>query len=142
MCCTMFGFMHFADTLIVRVTYRGIHFVSPWIYWELNVVQMNQRDFIQVLFLIICLLLFQNNIEPCPECGNMKLKHVLCGFCYEKVRMETVKIRKQISIMEGGPLNTPAVESVVLYENETPSEADKNKRIIERSRKRPYWFHM
>lgn len=51
-------------------------------------------------------------------------------------------IRKQISIMEGGPLNTPAVESVVLYENETPSDADKNKRIVERNRKRPYWFNM
>ncbi|XP_065154782.1 large ribosomal subunit protein bL32m [Paramisgurnus dabryanus] len=84
----------------------------------------------------------KNNIEPCHECGNMKLKHVLCGFCYEKVRKETGMIRKQISIMEGGPLNTPAVDSVVLYENETPSEADKSKRIIERSRKRPYWFHL
>ncbi|CAM4704072.1 unnamed protein product [Leuciscus chuanchicus] len=69
------------------------------------------------------------NIEPCSECGNMKLKHTLCGFCYEKVRKETAIIRKQISIMEGGPLNTPAVESVVLYENETPSDADKDKRI-------------
>ncbi|XP_052003435.1 39S ribosomal protein L32, mitochondrial-like [Xyrauchen texanus] len=84
----------------------------------------------------------KNNIEPCSECGNMKLKHVLCGFCYEKVRRETTMIRKQISIMEGGPLKTPAVESVVLYENETPSDADKGKRIIERRRKRPYWFNM
>ncbi|XP_058603346.1 large ribosomal subunit protein bL32m-like [Onychostoma macrolepis] len=82
------------------------------------------------------------NIEPCLECGNMKLKHTLCGFCYEKVRKETAMIRKQISIMEGRPLNTPAVESVVLYENETPSEADKDKRIVERHRKRPYWFNM
>ncbi|KAA0702775.1 39S ribosomal protein L32, mitochondrial [Triplophysa tibetana] len=82
----------------------------------------------------------KNNIEPCPECGNLKLKHILCGFCYEKVRKETAMIRKQISIMEGAPLNTPAVESVVLYENETPSDEDKRK--IERSRKRPYWFKM
>ncbi len=51
-------------------------------------------------------------------------------------------IRKQISIMEGRPLNTPAVESVVLYENETPSDANKDKRIVERNRKRPYWFNM
>uniref|UniRef100_A0A672SWP9 Mitochondrial ribosomal protein L32 n=1 Tax=Sinocyclocheilus grahami TaxID=75366 RepID=A0A672SWP9_SINGR len=86
--------------------------------------------------------LFQYNIEPCPECGNMKLKHTLCGFCFEKVRKETAMIRKQISIMDGGPLNAPAVESVVLYENENPSEADKDKRIIERNRKRPYWFNM
>lgn len=42
--------------------------------------------------------------------------------------------------MEGSPLNTPPVESVVLYENETPSDDDKRK--IERSRKRPYWFKM
>ncbi|XP_016375639.1 large ribosomal subunit protein bL32m [Sinocyclocheilus rhinocerous] len=88
------------------------------------------------------LIKVKHNIEPCPECDNMKLKHTLCGFCFEKVRKETAMIRKQISIMEGGPLNAPAVESVVLYENENPSEADKDKRIIERNRKRPYWFNM
>ncbi|XP_016121865.1 39S ribosomal protein L32, mitochondrial-like, partial [Sinocyclocheilus grahami] len=88
------------------------------------------------------LIKVKHNIEPCPECGNMKLKHTLCGFCFEKVRKETAMIRKQISIMDGGPLNAPAVESVVLYENENPSEADKDKRIIERNRKRPYWFNM
>uniref|UniRef100_A0A8C1SDT9 Large ribosomal subunit protein bL32m n=1 Tax=Cyprinus carpio TaxID=7962 RepID=A0A8C1SDT9_CYPCA len=87
------------------------------------------------------LIKVKHNIEPCPECGNMKLKHTLCGFCFEKVRTETAMIRKQISSVEDGPLSAPAVESVVLYETEAPSEADKDKRIIERNRKRPFWFN-
>ncbi|KAI4873122.1 hypothetical protein NFI96_015545, partial [Prochilodus magdalenae] len=86
--------------------------------------------------------LIETNIEPCPECGNLKQKNVLCGFCYEKVRKETAIIRKQIQIMEGRPLNAPSVETVVLYENEAPGDADKNKRIVERSRKRPFWFNL
>ncbi|GAA6103539.1 39S ribosomal protein L32, mitochondrial [Tachysurus ichikawai] len=81
------------------------------------------------------------NIEPCPECGNLKQKHVLCGFCYEKVQKETSRIRKQIEIMEGRPHNVPTVETVVLYDNEAPRDVDKEKRIVERSRKRPSWFH-
>ncbi|XP_062841853.1 39S ribosomal protein L32, mitochondrial [Trichomycterus rosablanca] len=84
----------------------------------------------------------KTNIEPCPECGNLKQKHILCGFCYEKVRKETAMIRKQIEIKEGRPHNAPVVETIVLYENESPSDADKGKRIIERSRKRPSWFNL
>ncbi|XP_029927336.1 large ribosomal subunit protein bL32m [Myripristis murdjan] len=86
------------------------------------------------------LLKVKDNIEPCPECGHLKQKHVLCGFCYEKVCRETAQIRRQISEMEGGPLRAPASETVVLYEGETPSEQDKGKRIVERARKRPAWF--
>ncbi|KAL4616983.1 39S ribosomal protein L32, mitochondrial [Arapaima gigas] len=82
----------------------------------------------------------KNNIVPCPECGNLKQKHILCGFCYEKVRRETALIRGQIQAMEGGPLKNPAMETVVLYENEKPREADKGKRIVEVKRKRPSWF--
>nr|AAI22246.1 Zgc:153328 [Danio rerio] len=82
------------------------------------------------------------NFEPCLECGNMKLKHTLCGFCYEKISKETTNIRRQMSVMEGGPLKAPAVESVVLYESEKPSDADQGKRIVERNRKRPYWFSL
>ncbi|KAG9283647.1 39S ribosomal protein L32, mitochondrial [Astyanax mexicanus] len=84
----------------------------------------------------------KTNIEPCVQCGNLKLKHTLCGFCYEKIQKETSLIRRQIQNMEGRPLNTPAVETVVLYENETPGEADQGKRIVERSRKRPSWFNL
>lgn len=86
------------------------------------------------------LLKVKNNIEPCPECGHLKQKHVLCGFCYAKVCKETSLIRQQIKAVEGGPLRAPAVETVVLYEGETPSEQDKDKRIVERARKRPAWF--
>ncbi|XP_061531530.1 39S ribosomal protein L32, mitochondrial [Phycodurus eques] len=80
------------------------------------------------------------NIEPCPECGHLKQKHILCGFCYAKVCKETALIRHQIKAMEGGPLGAPTVETVVLYVDETPSELDKDKRIVERPRKRPAWF--
>ncbi|XP_015254271.1 PREDICTED: 39S ribosomal protein L32, mitochondrial [Cyprinodon variegatus] len=86
------------------------------------------------------LIKVQNNIEPCPECGHLKQKHVLCGFCYAKVSRETALIRQQMREMEGGPLRAPAVETVVLYEGETPSEQDREKRIVERPRKRPAWF--
>ncbi|KAM4633975.1 large ribosomal subunit protein bL32m [Polymixia lowei] len=86
------------------------------------------------------LIKVKTNIEPCPECGHLKQKHVLCGFCYEKVRKETAIIRGQIKAMEGGPLKAPAMETVVLYEGETQREQDKDKRIVERSRKRPAWF--
>ncbi|XP_072515221.1 large ribosomal subunit protein bL32m [Salminus brasiliensis] len=86
------------------------------------------------------LIKVKTNIEPCLQCGNLKQKHVLCGFCYDKVQRETSLIRKQIQNMEGGPLNAPALESVVLYENETLGDAEKDKRIVERNRKRPSWF--
>ncbi|XP_061574218.1 39S ribosomal protein L32, mitochondrial [Cololabis saira] len=86
------------------------------------------------------LIQVKNNIEPCTECGHLKQKHVLCGFCYAKVCKETGLIRAQIRGMEGGPLRAPAVETVVLYEGETAKEEDNAKRIVERPRKRPGWF--
>ncbi|XP_008285124.1 large ribosomal subunit protein bL32m [Stegastes partitus] len=85
-------------------------------------------------------LKLQNNIGPCPECGHLKQKHILCGFCYAKVCRETSLIRQQIKAMEGGPLRAPAVETVVVYEGEAPSQTDKDKRIVEMPRKRPAWF--
>ncbi|KAG8010264.1 39S ribosomal protein L32 [Nibea albiflora] len=86
------------------------------------------------------LLKVKTNIEPCPECGHLKQKHVMCGFCYAKVCRETGLIRQKIAEMEGGPLRAPTVETVVLYDGETPSQEDKDKRIVERPRKRPAWF--
>ncbi|XP_036891292.1 39S ribosomal protein L32, mitochondrial [Sturnira hondurensis] len=86
------------------------------------------------------LIKVKNNIDVCPECGHLKQKHVLCGYCYEKVRKETVEIRRQIWKQEGGPFKAPTVESMVLYVGETPSEQDQGKRIIEQDRKRPSWF--
>ncbi|NXQ24817.1 RM32 protein, partial [Alaudala cheleensis] len=82
----------------------------------------------------------KRNIDVCPECGNLKQKHVLCGYCYAKVKEETRLIRMEIHKKEGGPFNTPVVETVVLYEGEKPTEKDEGKRIIERARKRPSWF--
>ncbi|XP_067857237.1 39S ribosomal protein L32, mitochondrial [Heptranchias perlo] len=82
----------------------------------------------------------KNNIEVCQECGRLKLKHVLCAFCYQKVTHETGLVRAQIQAQEGGPHNTPPVKTVVLYEGEQATEADEGKRIIERNRKRPSWF--
>ncbi|XP_021559366.1 39S ribosomal protein L32, mitochondrial [Neomonachus schauinslandi] len=86
------------------------------------------------------LIKVKNNIDVCPECGHLKLKHVLCGYCYEKVCKETAEIRRQIGKQEGGPFKVPSVESVVLYTGEALSEQDRGKRIIERDRKRPSWF--
>ncbi|AWO96991.1 putative 39S ribosomal protein L32 mitochondrial [Scophthalmus maximus] len=86
------------------------------------------------------LLKVKTNIEPCPECGHLKQKHILCGFCYAKVRKETGQIRYQIQAMEGGPLRAPIEETVVLYDGETAGPQDKDKRIVERPRKRPAWF--
>ena len=86
------------------------------------------------------LLNSQDNVVPCLECGHLKQKHVLCGFCYEKVRRETSLIRIQINAQEGGPLKAPATETVVLYEGEMPGDQDQDKRIVERARKRPTWF--
>nr|XP_020654065.1 39S ribosomal protein L32, mitochondrial isoform X1 [Pogona vitticeps] len=82
----------------------------------------------------------KGNIDVCPQCGSLKQKHILCGYCYEKVKQETAAIRKEITIMEGGPHRSPTVESVVLYEGEKPRLKDEGKRIIERNRKRPSWF--
>ncbi|XP_003207378.2 39S ribosomal protein L32, mitochondrial [Meleagris gallopavo] len=86
------------------------------------------------------LIAVKRNIDVCPECGNLKLKHVLCGYCYAKVKAETQQIRKEIGKKEGGPFNAPTVETVVLYDGEKPTEKDEGKRIIERARKRPSWF--
>ncbi|XP_043575156.1 39S ribosomal protein L32, mitochondrial [Chiloscyllium plagiosum] len=82
----------------------------------------------------------KNNIEVCQVCGRLKLKHVLCAFCYQKVVHETALIRAQIQAQEGRPHNTPPVESIILYAGEKAAEADVGKRIIERNRKRPAWF--
>ncbi|NXG03045.1 RM32 protein, partial [Sakesphorus luctuosus] len=82
----------------------------------------------------------KRNIDVCPECGNLKQKHVLCGYCYAKVKAETRLIRMEIGKKEGGPFNAPTVETVVLYDGEKPTEKDEGKRIIERARKRPSWF--
>uniref|UniRef100_A0A8C5T0B2 Large ribosomal subunit protein bL32m n=1 Tax=Malurus cyaneus samueli TaxID=2593467 RepID=A0A8C5T0B2_9PASS len=82
----------------------------------------------------------KRNIDVCPECGNLKQKHVLCGYCYAKVKAETRLIRMEIHKKEEGPFNAPTVETVVLYEGEKPTEEDEGKRIIERARKRPSWF--
>ncbi|XP_042187793.1 39S ribosomal protein L32, mitochondrial [Callorhinchus milii] len=81
----------------------------------------------------------KNNIEVCQECGHLKLKHVLCSFCYQKVQRETSLIRAQIQAQEGRPHNAPAVETVVLYEGEKMTDTE-NQRVIERNRKRPLWF--
>ncbi|KAM8966660.1 large ribosomal subunit protein bL32m isoform 2-T2 [Pelodytes ibericus] len=86
------------------------------------------------------LIQVKNNIDMCPECGHLKLKHVLCGFCYEKIRHETHLIREEIKAKEGGPFKAPTVETVVLYQGEKPHPEDAEKRIIERNRKRPSWF--
>lgn len=86
------------------------------------------------------LIKVKTSIEPCPECGHLKQKHILCAFCYAKVCKETAKIRYQIKAMEGGPLGAPTVETVILYDGETPNQQDKDKRIVEMPRKRPYWF--
>ncbi|XP_004677156.1 PREDICTED: 39S ribosomal protein L32, mitochondrial [Condylura cristata] len=86
------------------------------------------------------LIRIKNNIDVCPECGHLKQKHVLCGYCYEKVCKETAEIRRQIGKQEGGPFKAPTVETMVLYTGETPTEEDQRKRIIERDRMRPSWF--
>uniref|UniRef100_A0A8C5PCT2 Large ribosomal subunit protein bL32m n=1 Tax=Leptobrachium leishanense TaxID=445787 RepID=A0A8C5PCT2_9ANUR len=86
------------------------------------------------------LIKVKENIDMCPECGHLKLKHVLCGFCYAKVSHETIQIRAAIKAKEGGPFNASTVETVVLYQGEKPRAEDTEKRIIERSRKRPSWF--
>ncbi|XP_031959674.1 39S ribosomal protein L32, mitochondrial [Corvus moneduloides] len=86
------------------------------------------------------LIEMKRNIDVCPECGSLKQKHVLCGYCYAKVKEETRLIRMEIHKKEGRPFNAPTVETVVLYEGEKPTEKDAGKRIIERARKRPSWF--
>ncbi|XP_031198187.1 39S ribosomal protein L32, mitochondrial-like [Mastomys coucha] len=59
------------------------------------------------------LIKIKNNIDICPECGHLKQKHVLCGYCYQKVHQETTKIRQQPGGGEGGPFKAPSVETVV-----------------------------
>lgn len=76
------------------------------------------------------LIKIKNNIDICPECGHLKQKHVLCGYCYEKVRQETTKIRQQIWAQEGGPFKAPSVETVVLYTGEKPSEKDQGAGLV------------
>ncbi|NXN93471.1 RM32 protein, partial [Rhinopomastus cyanomelas] len=86
------------------------------------------------------LIKVKRNIDTCPECGNLKQKHALCGYCYAKVKAETRLVRLEMKKQEGGPFNAPTVETVVLYDGEKPTEKDEGKRIIERARRRPSWF--
>ncbi|XP_035582552.1 39S ribosomal protein L32, mitochondrial-like [Zalophus californianus] len=85
------------------------------------------------------LIKVKNNIDVCPDCGHLKLKHILCGYCYEKGVQGDCRNRKT-GQQEGGPFKVPSVETVVLYTGEAPSQRDRGKRIIERDRKRPSWF--
>uniref|UniRef100_A0A4X1UJJ0 Large ribosomal subunit protein bL32m n=2 Tax=Sus scrofa TaxID=9823 RepID=A0A4X1UJJ0_PIG len=66
------------------------------------------------------LIKVKNNIDVCPECGHLKQKHILCGYCYEKVRKETAEIRRQMGKQEGGPFRAPTTETVVLYSGRHP----------------------
>uniref|UniRef100_A0A8B9G401 Large ribosomal subunit protein bL32m n=1 Tax=Amazona collaria TaxID=241587 RepID=A0A8B9G401_9PSIT len=77
------------------------------------------------------LIKVKTNIDVCPECGNLKQKHVLCGYCYAKVKAETRLIRKEMYKQEGGPFNAPTIETVVLYDGEKPTEKDAELKPIE-----------
>uniref|UniRef100_A0A8C4WWB7 Large ribosomal subunit protein bL32m n=1 Tax=Eptatretus burgeri TaxID=7764 RepID=A0A8C4WWB7_EPTBU len=81
----------------------------------------------------------RRDIELCPNCSEPKLKHRLCGNCYSYVAFETKNIRQKIAWLEGGPLRTPAMETVVHYNDDAPV-TNLGKRIVEQKRKRPHWF--
>uniref|UniRef100_A0A8C6IBZ4 Large ribosomal subunit protein bL32m n=1 Tax=Mus spicilegus TaxID=10103 RepID=A0A8C6IBZ4_MUSSI len=74
------------------------------------------------------LIKMKNNIDICPECGLLKQKHVLCGYCYEKVRQETTKTRQQTGALGGGPFKAPPIETKVLYTGEKPLGRNQGKR--------------
>ncbi|ELW66477.1 39S ribosomal protein L32, mitochondrial [Tupaia chinensis] len=79
------------------------------------------------------LLEVKNDIDGSPECGHLKRKQ-------EEVRKGTEGIRRQLGNQEGSPFKAPAMEAVVLYTGETPSEQDQGKRTMGRGRKRPAWL--
>lgn len=107
---------------------------------QIHVIITSVSNYLFIFLPFVYLFVLKSNIDVCPECGHLKQKHVLCGYCYEKVCKETAEIRRQIGKTEGGPFKAPTVETTVLYAGDTPSEQDQGKRIIEQARKRPSWF--
>nr|XP_012418739.1 PREDICTED: 39S ribosomal protein L32, mitochondrial-like [Odobenus rosmarus divergens] len=65
------------------------------------------------------LIKVKNNIDVCPKWGHLKLKHVLCGYCYEKVCKETAEFRRQIGKQEGSPFKAPSVETGAVHRRVT-----------------------
>ncbi|MBZ3871913.1 39S ribosomal protein L32, mitochondrial [Sciurus carolinensis] len=81
------------------------------------------------------LIKVENNIDIGPEHDHLKQKHVLCGYCNEKVRKEIAEIRLQL-----GKQKAPLVEAVMLHTGETRYEHNQGKRILEQDRKWSAWF--
>ncbi|XP_078580411.1 large ribosomal subunit protein bL32m-like [Branchiostoma floridae x Branchiostoma japonicum] len=81
----------------------------------------------------------KENLFPCPECGSMMQEGFLCINCYQRIKYETDIIRQKIKETETDGLASTA-ETVVRYADETITESDKSKRVIEMARKKPHWF--
>ncbi|CAH0702924.1 unnamed protein product [Spodoptera exigua] len=88
------------------------------------------------------MLIPNNSIKVCQNCGHHHEKRRLCENCYTKVKKETEEIQAQIK--EKLVINPIEHDVVVLYKGETlpdqPKEFWKGKRIIEMKKERPQWF--
>ena len=56
----------------------------------------------------------KNNYKTCPQCGNLKLPHMLCGHCFRETMKSTAEFRRQ------------KLEEKVLGKLDTVEEHDKS----------------
>ncbi|EZA48062.1 hypothetical protein DMN91_005960 [Ooceraea biroi] len=84
----------------------------------------------------------KTNILICPNCGHNYEAGLLCGHCYEKVKIETKEM--QDAIQKELRLEPVEKDVIVLYDGERDEKTDefwKNQRIVEMPKKRPAWFN-
>ncbi|KAL2735371.1 hypothetical protein V1478_003011 [Vespula squamosa] len=83
----------------------------------------------------------KTNLLMCPNCGSHHEAGLLCGYCYEKVKIETQEM--QDAIQEKLGLSPVEEDVIVIYEgeNDKTEEFWKNQKVIEMPKKRPEWFH-
>ncbi|XP_043669988.1 39S ribosomal protein L32, mitochondrial [Vespula pensylvanica] len=83
----------------------------------------------------------KTNLLMCPNCGSHHEAGLLCGYCYEKVKIETKEMQDVIQQKLG--LSAVEEDVIVIYEGENNKTEEfwKNQKVIEMPKKRPEWFH-
>ena len=106
----------------------------------------------------------RTDLEPCPVCGNSKIRFYLCTVCLKRVMAETFAIQEEMKKQYSNPFVPITKEIEVRYENDQKDQAkvssgsvanestvsllqeklnleeDDEKIVLQMSKKRPSWF--
>ena len=100
----------------------------------------------------------RTDLEPCPVCGNSKIRFYLCSICLRRVMDETYAIQEQMKEQYSNPFKPITKEIELQYSEEHPvktsgdsktnshdldqksSLEDEEKIVLSMGKKRPSWF--